>query len=391
MLAVTAPLAFAGRSVAWSVAMEHGKPTPALAAQHVLVCFFLAAGCQPLVEETAESDPTAEEYFEARAQLDCDLALECGHLMRQDECPLGSVPSECAAFEFSASAASACLDAMEELVDAAGSDAYACGPNGVPEVCADVITWGENSCPTAGRPLFVDGEQLLPPVVRTCPPGVSARAKAAEHWLQCARMESASVPAFTRLAAELASVGAPTAMSDAARDAADDEIRHTRLCLGIAERLVDAEFSLGPLPDVRARAGVSIEQLAIEALLEGCIGEGSAAAWACIASKSAGPQFARTLGDIAGDELRHAALSWRVVGWALRRRPGLGPRLRAALDAWEEHGANSPIVNERSGLEAMGVLSPAAERAVSRMLVSAVVRPTLEALCSRSVCTAVRV
>ncbi len=370
--------------------MERSRHSPALAAQHVLVCFFLAAGCQPAVNLTAESGPTVEEYFEARDQLNCDLALECGHLQTPEECSMGNGPAECSEFEFSASAASACLDAMEDVIDAAGADESACGPNHVPEVCGDVISWGENSCATAGRPLFVDGEQILPPVVRTCPPGVSARARAAEHWLQCARMESASVPAFTRLAAELASVGAPAAMVEAARDAAADEIRHTQLCLDVAGRLVDDEFNVGPLPDVLARIGLSIEQLAMEALLEGCIGEGSAGAWASIASRRAGPQFAQTLRDIAGDELRHAALSWRVVGWALRKRPSLGPRLFDALDAWEEHDANSAAPNARTGLEAMGVLSAASERAAARELVSVVVRPTLDALCGRSVCTAVR-
>lgn len=365
--------------------MEHRNTIRALSAQHVLVTFFLAAGCQPAVEETAGSAPTLEEYFEARDRLNCDLALECGQLMTQDQCTMGRRPPECAEFEFSPSAASACLDAMEEVLDVAEPDGNACGDNLVPEVCGDVITWGQNSCPNVGRPLFVDSEQVLPQIVRTCPPGgVTAQAHAAEHWLQCARMECASVPAFTRLAEELASVGAPASMQNAARDAAVDEVRHTQLCLDAARHLVDTEFSVGPLPEVPARPGITIEQLAVEALLEGCIGEGSAAAWATLGSNRAGPQFAQRLRDIAGDELRHAALSWRVIGWALRRQPTLRPRLLAALEAWRQDDASDATPNEREGLATMGVLSVATERATARELVSVVVRPTLVALCRRS-------
>lgn len=370
--------------------MKLSNPTRALAAQHVLVAFFLAAGCQAAVDE-GDGDPTPEEYFESRDQSNCDRLLECGQLSSVDECTMGSTLSECS--EFNASAANECLEAMEDALDAVQADANACGDDLISEACASVVTWSESSeCgTTAGRPLFVNGEQILPSVVRTCARGVGPLAQAAEHWLQCARMESASVPAFTRLAAELASMGAPVSMQNAAEDAAADEVRHTQLCLDVAGRLVDTEFAVGPLPEIPARLGISIEQLAVEALVEGCIGEGSAAAWASLASNRAGPQFAQTLRDIAGDELRHAALSWQVIGWALRRQPTLGPRLLAALETWVQDDASNAIVNERNGLAAMGVLSAAVERSAARELVSVVVRPTLEALCRRSVCTAVRV
>lgn len=177
-----------GRLFLGRVKTQFSNPTRALAAQHVFVSFFLAAGCQAAVDE----DATEEDYFESRDQLNCDLLLECGLLMSEDECTMGSGLSECS--EFDASAATACLAAMEDALDAAQADANACGDDPFSEECASVITWSDSAeCgTTAGRPLFVDGEQVLPSVVRACPPGVSARAHAAEHWLQCARMESAS-------------------------------------------------------------------------------------------------------------------------------------------------------------------------------------------------------
>lgn len=352
----------------------------AASARSVLVAFFLAAACQA----DAEEEPMEEDYFEARDQLNCDLLLECGQLMSEDECTMGSGLSECS--EFNADAATVCLEAMEEALDAAQADASACTDPIFPQECNAVITWStEGGCgTTAGRPLFIDGAQLLPDVVRACPPGVSPRALAAEHWLQCARMESASVPAFTRLAAELATVGAPSSMQLAAQEAADDEVRHTRLCLDVARQLSNTEFDVGPLRDVPARPEITVETLATEALIEGCIGEGSAAAWASIARSHAGPEVAPTLADIAADELRHAALSWRVIGWALRRQPGLSATLLAALEDWERADAATPVAGGRDGLAEHGVLSTAAERATARELVSVVVRPTLEALCRRS-------
>ncbi len=363
----------------------------ALAAQHLLVSFFAAAGCQPNVDTADEGVPTVEEFFESRDELSCNLALECGQLMTRDQCNSGSSLSECS--DYNASAAEACIEAMEDALEAVEADANACSDTGVSEACADVIIWDDSAdgCgTTAGRPLFVDGKQLVPPVTRSRPPGNHARAIAAEHWLACAQMEAASVPAFTRLAQELASVGAPATMIEAARDAAADEVRHTQMCLDAARKLVHADFGVGPLPDIPARADVDVEQLALEALLEGCIAEGSAAAWASIASNRAQPEFAKTLRDIAADELRHAALSWRVIGWALRRRPALGPRLLAALGTWEHEDANAPVTSRRRGLAAMGVLSVAAERTAARELVSVVVRPTLQALCRRNVCASVR-
>lgn len=359
--------------------MTVGKRMRATSARSILVAFFLAAACQ------ADEDPNEEDYFETRDQLNCELLLECGLIMSEDECTMGSGISECSVFH--ASAATECLEAMKDALDAAQADVNACGDSPFPKECNSVITWSdadECNMTTAGRPLFIDGAQLLPPVLRACPPGASPQALAAEHWLQCAQMEAASVPAFARLAAELASIGAPRSMQVAAQEAAEDEVRHTRLCLDVARQLVDTEFDLGPLPDVPARPDITLEALATEALLEGCIGEGSAAAWASIARSGASTDVAQTLEDIAADELRHAALSWRVIGWALRRQPGLGATLLATLEDWERANPANPVVGGRSGVAEHGVLSAAAERATTRELVKVVVRPTLAALCRRS-------
>ena len=120
---------------------------------------------------------------------------------------------------------------------------------------------------TAGRPIH-DGEAfVLPEVIGGSPP----RTPAAAHWMRAARTEYASVAAFARLATELMALGAP-------------------------------------------RPDLTLRELAIEALLEGCIGEGVAAAEAARAIEGASERVRPVLETIARDELRHATLSWGVLG-----------------------------------------------------------------------------
>jgi len=79
---------------------------------------------------------------------------------------------------------------------------------------------------------------------------------------------------------------------------------------------------------------------ALDALLEGCIGEGAAALEA--ADEALGevdPEIRSVLERIAEDEQRHAELGWRCVQWALARdRRGVGDVLRATLATWAPRG-----------------------------------------------------
>ena len=91
-----------------------------------------------------------------------------------------------------------------------------------------------------------------------------------------AALESASVPAFRRLASELSGIGASPNLVDRARAAARDEIRHTRVMNWIArahgaERI---EVRMGR-PSKRATL-----ELAIENAVEGCVRETFGAALA---------------------------------------------------------------------------------------------------------------
>jgi hypothetical protein len=145
-----------------------------------------------------------------------------------------------------------------------------------------------------------------------------------DHFARAARLEAASVRAFRVLARELVSHGAPAPLVRAARRSAREEIRHARSAGRLARRF-------GAVP-VRARYGASrpvrsLEDVALENAIEGCVREtyGAAVAW-WQAERAHDPQIAREMRRIARDETRHAQLSWDIAGWA-------EPRLSRAAQA----------------------------------------------------------
>jgi hypothetical protein len=139
-------------------------------------------------------------------------------------------------------------------------------------------------------------------------------------------LEAASVEAFERLAAELAAHGAPPRLTQAALAAAKDETRHARVMTALAERagaVVDA-------PRCRRRRKRSLEAIAIENAVEGCVRETFGAAVAAVQAATASHEgVRRAMRRIAPDEMRHADLSWSVAGW-LEGRLDKGSRARVA-------------------------------------------------------------
>lgn len=176
----------------------------------------------------------------------------------------------------------------------------------------------------SGRPL-VDGTQVLaaPAVGRTdwadlaCPAASPIAQALADAWLADAAAEHASVAAFGRVAMELMAVGAPPQLLDDTLRAAQDEIRHARACYGMASRFTPTIQGPGPLPAASPRTPTLV-QVAVDAFLEGCIGETTAALVAERGAALATDHHTRDLlTGIAADEAEHAALAWRTVKWAL--------------------------------------------------------------------------
>lgn len=168
-----------------------------------------------------------------------------------------------------------------------------------------------------GRPLSTAGRHLCPDVIGgLCEVRSREEQIVRDHFVSSAQLELSSVWTFLRLAAELATVGAPEELVLAALDAADDEVRHAELCAGAAGGVVLAALAASAAqPRFTTRTAHALGVLASEAWLEGCLNEGAAAEEARIAGKEARGSIAGMLASIACDESRHAELSWAVLSW----------------------------------------------------------------------------
>ena len=175
-----------------------------------------------------------------------------------------------------------------------------------------------------------------------------ARTALAAIWIDTARAEHASVPAFSRLSLTLMSFGAPARLVEAAHRAALEEIEHARIAFALATAYAGAPVAPGALPELRhapAASARSVSELARESLIDGCLNEGVSAAVAAASSESArDPVMRHAWATIARDESAHAALAWDIVAWCLEQgEPDLGRQLRKAI-----HTAPTPVARRNA-------------------------------------------
>ncbi len=208
--------------------------------------------------------------------------------------------------------------------------------------CYDKVT----PCP-GGRPLRDDtGHALLADVVsrndwradvtlaassRPSELPFVLRKELAEVWARDARAEHASIAAFATLVLELLALGAPAALVMEAQRALGDEIEHARIAFALASAYAGTALGPGPRPLAREDAPrpASLVTLVREAVLEGCVGE-TTAAWSLHArARDAQDIHIRALcTQMAEDEERHALLAFRIVAWAVTAG---GPEVEAAV------------------------------------------------------------
>lgn len=145
-------------------------------------------------------------------------------------------------------------------------------------------------------------------------------------WLQDARGEHASIPAFSRISWQLAAVGAPPELLEWAHRAALEEISHARLCFALAEGYGGRSYSVQPIPEM-LQGGLDltmdpIQVIATETIFDGCLMEGF---FAKVASAAAAqceePAVLNALLQIAREEKSHADFSWATLKWLLQQHP----------------------------------------------------------------------
>jgi hypothetical protein len=158
--------------------------------------------------------------------------------------------------------------------------------------------------------------QQVPFCVGRAPEGYVARAcgeTEATYFAALARDEAASIASFERLARELRAHGAPEDLTRRAERAADDERRHARMMAALAGLTEVDAFE----PPAHVR---SLEEIAIENAVEGCVRETYAALVAHHQAAHAESQRVRSvMTQIAEDETEHAELARDVDAWARER------------------------------------------------------------------------
>jgi hypothetical protein len=196
---------------------------------------------------------------------------------------------------------------------ACGFDSNGYGPQ---QVCAQLCGLSYAACQ-----LPADGEAILqcePMCLGRRPENLPApeprkQSRLGNHFARAAFLEAASVAAFRILRDELAAHRAPKRLLHAAERAARDELRHARATGALARRFGGEP---GQAPRQRPSRARSLEAIALENAVEGCIRETYGAllgAWQARAARD--PSVRAAMTRIARDEARHAELSWRVARW----------------------------------------------------------------------------
>lgn len=163
-----------------------------------------------------------------------------------------------------------------------------------------------------GRRLLRRGAPRLPDVAPSTE-DIAIPREAAEGWLKNARIEVASVAAFSHLANELLAIGAPGRLIKGALRAAQEEVDHAELCFAIAGRSYEAgRFPEATWAPDRSPTPASI---ASECVVAACILERASAIVAeRLSSGSELPKaIERVLSRIAIEEASHADHGWEVI------------------------------------------------------------------------------
>lgn len=248
-----------------------------------------------------------------------------------------------------------------------------------------------------GRPLRVDDVPLVAAAVddprwaaalalqATALPA-AVRDELVLRWTRAALDEHASVAAFSRVALDLLRHGAPPELVEQAHVAALDEVRHARHGFAIASALRGEPVGPGAYPlGASVPLAPDLVAVAVEAALDGCIGEtvASLLAWEA-AEVCEEPAIREVLRGIAADEQRHALLGWRTVRWAIEHG---GAAVRDAVAAVfataAREGVAVPLpgkLDDRELLARVGLLDRETSRRHAARSLAQVILPAAAAL-----------
>lgn len=247
-----------------------------------------------------------------------------------------------------------------------------------------------------GRPLLVDGRaQTAAPAERAdwaafdltidlAELDPSLRAALAQHWLDVAALEHASVASFARFTLELLALGAPPALVADAQRAGLDEVEHAKLAYALASAYAGRRFGPGPLDLSGVALSVDRRKVLRALVHEACVGETLGVAEAlALASLTRDPALQRAHARIAADEQRHAELAWRTLAWLLQGADEATTRYAAqCFDEAVAAAQRDPAPRARAAKE-HGLLSAPELGVIRRQALRDVIAPCAAALLPR--------
>ena len=192
-----------------------------------------------------------------------------------------------------------------------------------------------------GRPFTVDGDSRMAKSIQcdvqdtyysqswkenldlTISNNITDNQRIGQHWLQHAEAEHASIASFARHTLQLMSIGAPSMLLAASQQASLDEIKHAKICYGIASAFLDTDFFPGPLEVTNSMSQMSIKDIIKSLVQEGCIEETLSAMEARFQARWTDiPAIKDSLEAIAMEETSHAQLAWNTISWIIGKYPG---------------------------------------------------------------------
>jgi hypothetical protein len=154
--------------------------------------------------------------------------------------------------------------------------------------------------------------------------------------------EASSVHAFQVLESDLARHGVPSHLLHAIQAAAQDEVRHTTMANALAGRFGAVPVSAD---EPATRALRSLEEIALENAVEGCVREAFGALVAGFQAKQAPSELRKFFSQIHRDETRHAALAFELDHWLMSQ---LSPIERARVNNAREDAVRALAVEVRN-------------------------------------------
>ena len=210
-------------------------------------------------------------------------------------------------------------------------------------------------------------------------------------WLQQAEGEHASIASFARHTLQLMSIGAPSELLEASQAAAIDEIKHAKMCYGLASTFMDKEVIPGVLDVDKSLNELELKDIIRSIIQEGCMEETLAAIEAHYRESLAQDPFVKVaLKEIAEDETKHAKLAWDTIGWIAKTHPEyinfIEGTFKNQFNNEKQvlhHLASSetsicPDYGKDEYLQRFGILVPSDQEKVRRFGMEKIIKPTFE-------------